>query len=122
VRNSSGIKIFVKTTIFPSPIGLDPLNFMIKKEFNMFLKFEKSILNFRFGMEEIDPREFAKIVNKTHIIFKPSNRSNCRTPNIGINKFKWRSGHMSRNRIRDLMALSKLTRIANICMLIITKR
>jgi hypothetical protein len=48
MRDSSGIEVFVKTTMFPSPIRLDPLNLVIKK-FNTFLKFEENILNFGFG-------------------------------------------------------------------------
>jgi hypothetical protein len=90
VRNSGGIEILVKTTIFPTPIRLYPFDFVIKEEFNMFLKFEKNVLNFRFGVEKINPGKFAKIVDKTHIVFKPSNRGNGRIPNISIDKFKWR--------------------------------
>jgi hypothetical protein len=60
-------------------------------------------------MEKVKPGEFTKIFNEAHIILKPSNRCDGRTPNIGVNKLKWRSRHMFGNPIRELMALSKLT-------------
>jgi hypothetical protein len=83
--------------IFSSPVRLNPFDFMVKEELNMFLKFEKYILNLGFGMKEIDPSEFSEIIDKTHIVFKTTNRRYGRIPNISVNEFKWRNRSMSRN-------------------------
>jgi hypothetical protein len=83
--------------IFSSPVRLNPFDFMVKEELNMFLKFEKYILNLRFGMKEIDPSEFSKIIDETHVVFKTTNRRYGRIPNISVNEFKWRNRSMSRN-------------------------
>jgi hypothetical protein len=49
-----------------------------------------------FVMNEIDPCEFAKIINKINIIVFPSNRCGCRTSHIGMNKFQRDHGHTGR--------------------------
>jgi hypothetical protein len=95
--NSSGVKKLVEATIFPSPIRLDTLDFSVKQQLNVFLKLKENILNFRFGMKEKNPGEFAEIVNKTHIILKTTNRGYSRAPNICINELKRSSRSMNRN-------------------------
>jgi hypothetical protein len=79
-------KISMETAVFTTPIGLHTFNFRVKKELNMFLKAEKDGFNIGFSMEEVYPSEFCEIINKDHLIFKTTNRRNCGTPNICINK------------------------------------
>jgi hypothetical protein len=86
VNDATVQEIFVKTTIFPTPIRLNTFNFCVKEKFSMFLETKKSVFNLGFSMKKVGPSEFCEIVNETNIIFESTNRRNCRTPNIGINE------------------------------------
>jgi hypothetical protein len=47
----------------------------------------KFLKNFRFMLKEVNPHEFAKIINKRNILIVSSNRRGGRAPNIRENKF-----------------------------------
>jgi hypothetical protein len=66
----------------PTPIRLHTLNFYVKKMLNMSLKLHKDTLCLRSIMHEIDPCEFAKIINEPNIIFVTTNRNWCIPPYI----------------------------------------
>jgi hypothetical protein len=55
----------------------------------MSLKLHKNALGISAVSHKINLREFAKVINKTYVIFVATNRNGDRTPNIRINKFKW---------------------------------
>jgi hypothetical protein len=48
------------------------------------LEFSKILENFGLILEEVDPSEFAKVINKTYIIFISSNGLTSRPPNIQV--------------------------------------
>jgi hypothetical protein len=50
--------------------------------FNILLIIEKSLINIRTCFKQIDPSEFAKIINKAYIICMFSHRERGRTPYI----------------------------------------
>jgi hypothetical protein len=64
------------------PITLHGKDLTMKEALNMGLEFLKFLQNFIFVFNKIDPSEFAKIINETHIVFKPTNRFRCRAPYI----------------------------------------
>jgi hypothetical protein len=53
----------------------------------------KYLENIIFLFNEINPCEFAKVINKTHVVVVSTNRSWGRPPFIGENKFKRNSRH-----------------------------
>jgi hypothetical protein len=64
------------------PITLHGKDLTMKEALNMGLKFLKFLENFIFVFNKIDASEFAKIINETHIVFKPMNRFRRRAPYI----------------------------------------
>jgi hypothetical protein len=58
------LKIFMESAIFTSPIGLNNFNFLVKKQFNLFLELIKDGFNIGFGMKKINPCEFVKSSTK----------------------------------------------------------
>jgi hypothetical protein len=60
---------------------------MIKEPLYKGMKFLESLEDLRLVFKEINPSKFAKIIDKTDIIFKTANRFGCRTPNIRVNEF-----------------------------------
>ena len=77
-----GVEFF----ILPSPICLKSKNFAIKLLFNKVLKVMKFLKNFRLVFDQIDPREFIEVIDKTHIIFLSAYCFNSRSPNIRENE------------------------------------
>jgi hypothetical protein len=65
-----------------SPNTLHGKDLTMKEALNMGLKFLKFLENFIFVFNKIDASEFAKIINETHIVFKPMNRFRHRAPYI----------------------------------------
>jgi len=72
----------IQSSILPTPIGLHSTNLAIKLTFNQILEIAKALENFGFMMQAINPSELGVVINKTHIIIKPANRSRSRTPNV----------------------------------------
>ena len=71
--------------VLATPVGLNYDDFSVEKTLNMSLKGIKHLLNVRLMLKEINPREARVIVNKAHIIFITSGRSNSWPPNIRMN-------------------------------------
>jgi hypothetical protein len=82
-------KLGMKSLIFPTPIRLNAFDLSVKETLNMSLKLHKNALGISAVSHKINPREFAKVINKTYVIFVATNRNGDKTPNIRINKFKW---------------------------------
>jgi hypothetical protein len=55
---------------------------LVKQSFNKILELLKFLENFRFMLKQIDPSEFAKVINETNIIFISSNRIASKTPTL----------------------------------------
>jgi hypothetical protein len=85
--------------IFTAPIRLDGFNFGVQKELNMSLKSIKHPFNIRFMFKEVDPAKTRIVIDKANIILKTTGRSNSRTPNIRVYKFKRHSGNTMRQSI-----------------------
>jgi hypothetical protein len=66
----------------PPPVRLKCRDLLVKQSFNKILKLLEFMENFRFVLKQIDPSEFAKVINKINIIFISSNRIASKTPNI----------------------------------------
>jgi hypothetical protein len=62
----------VEFFILSSLICLHSNDFPIKESFHKALKLMEFLKNFGFKFKEINPCEFAKIINEAHIIFIPS--------------------------------------------------
>jgi hypothetical protein len=60
----------VKLMILSSPICLDGLDLSIKQSFNKILEITKALENFGLMLDQVDPCELAKIINKGYIIFE----------------------------------------------------
>jgi hypothetical protein len=71
--------------IFPTSIRLELFDFGGKLVFHLKLKFHKTIKNFRFIIEGINPIESREVINENNIISKATNRSNGGCPNIRMN-------------------------------------
>jgi hypothetical protein len=78
-----GIKFLILTT----PVSLHGDDLAMKETLNKCLKLLEFLEDLRLVLKEINPGKLAKIINKTDIIFKMSNRFRCRTLYIRINKF-----------------------------------
>jgi hypothetical protein len=88
MRHSVKCQVFGKKIqffILASPIGLHSNYFLIKFAFNKVHEIVKDIKDIRLLFDEMDPSEFAKIINEAHIIFVATYGYRCRTPNIGEN-------------------------------------
>jgi hypothetical protein len=60
----------VMLMILSSRICLDCLYLSIKQSFNQILEVTKALDDFRLMFDQVDPCEFAKIINKRYIIFE----------------------------------------------------
>jgi hypothetical protein len=72
----------------PPPVYLYGYYFGVKETFNHLLEFKKLLKNFRFKLEKINLSKFNKVINKTNIVFLPSNRIRSKAPYIRKNKLK----------------------------------
>ena len=86
MRDAGVVKIFVKVSILTTTIGLHALNFGIEKKLNIFLKAKEDMFNVGFLNDRKEPSVLGKVIDKTDVVFVSTNRTNCRTPNICINK------------------------------------
>jgi hypothetical protein len=73
-----GVKLFIFTT----PIYLHCNDFSIKESLNKGLKFMEFFKHLGFELNKMDPRKFAKIINKAHIILISASRLRSWAPNI----------------------------------------
>jgi hypothetical protein len=55
----------------------------------------ESLFNIGLTFKKIDTGKPTKIIKKTHVVFKPSDRSNSKPPHIRVHKFRRRGGYMS---------------------------
>jgi hypothetical protein len=62
--------------------------FFIKLLFYHTLEICKTLKNFRFIRQKIDPCEFAIIIYETDIVNMPANKGRSQSPNIRKHKFK----------------------------------
>jgi hypothetical protein len=72
----------------PPPVYLYGYYFGVKETFNHLLKIKEFFKNFRFKLEEINPGKFAEVIDKTNIVFLPSNRIRSKVPYIRKDKLK----------------------------------
>ena len=86
VRDAKFLKEGVELLIFATPIRLEGDDFGVKFSFNESLEVKKNWKHVGSFLEKIDPREFAKIIDETHVICMPTNRSRGRSPNIRENE------------------------------------
>jgi hypothetical protein len=77
-----GTKIGVKTFIFTTPIGLNNNDLFVKQPFHKLLKVKEIFRHLRFMVKQINSREFAIIINETHIIFLIPKGIYGRSPHI----------------------------------------
>jgi hypothetical protein len=103
----------VKLSILASPVRLNNKNLSIKLLFNKTLELLKLLKHLGFELDEINPCEFAKVVNEANIILLSADRFWCRTPDIGIDKLQGKFSHTCRFWIRQMMTLSLLTSVTN---------
>ena len=80
-----GEKKTIKFFISAAPIRLHSDNFAFKEMLNKSLKLMKKLKHFKFCAKEVNPCEFAVIINETHIILFTTKRVNYKTPNIRVN-------------------------------------
>jgi hypothetical protein len=73
---------------------------------NILLVIKKSLINIRTFFEQINPSEFAKVIDKAYIICMFPNRKRCRPPYIRKNLFQRDSGSTGGDGIWQLVALS----------------
>jgi len=78
-------KCVMNFLVFPTPIGLDTLNFSIQEAFNMCLEPQKYTRGVCTIMHQIDPRKFTEIIDEADIIFETPNGLRCRAPYIREN-------------------------------------
>ena len=86
MRDADLRKKGVKFLILASPVSLHSDNLVVEQAFNKFLELVELLENFRFKLQKINPREFAKIINQAHIVFVTTKRIWCQSPNIRENK------------------------------------
>jgi hypothetical protein len=55
----------------------------------------ESLFNIGLTFKKIDTGKPTEIIKKTHVVFKPSDRSNSKPPHIRVHKFRRRGGYMS---------------------------
>jgi hypothetical protein len=72
----------------PHPVYLYGYYFGVKETFNHLLKIKEFFKNFRFKQEEINLGKFAEVIDKTNIVFLPSNRIRSKVPYIRKDKLK----------------------------------
>jgi hypothetical protein len=61
-------------TVLATPVGLEGMDFCIKKTLSMFLKQMESMLDIRLALKEINPSVTTEIIQEAHIIFKTAHR------------------------------------------------
>lgn len=89
MRIGTGNVVFNSNALlFPAPIRLHSFDFSICQAFNKVLEILKLGKNLRFVFKEIDPSEFAKVIDETNIINFIANRVYSRTPYIGKHKLQ----------------------------------
>jgi hypothetical protein len=86
MSNAHMFKKGTKVVIPPPSVGLHGQQFLIEESFNTSLEVLKFLKNFRFMFEQVNPCEFAKIIDKRNIVIVLSNRSRGRAPNIRENQ------------------------------------
>jgi hypothetical protein len=74
--------------ILLSPVCLHSYYLGVKETLNHLLVFKDFLKNFRFKLEKINPGKFAEVIDKTNIVFLPSNRIQSMAPYIRKNKLK----------------------------------
>jgi len=67
MRNYNVLEKGIQLLILTTPICLNSKKFMIKVPLIKVLEIMKTLKNFRFMSQEIDPRELAKIIDETDI-------------------------------------------------------
>jgi hypothetical protein len=77
VRNANALKEGIKPFILTTLIRLDDKNFPIER-----------IKNFGFMMNEINPYEFAEVINEANIVLFITEGINSRVPDISLHEFK----------------------------------
>jgi hypothetical protein len=82
VRDTNLIKEGIELFIFTTPVCLHCDDLSIKKSLNKGLKFMELLKHLRFKLNKIDPREYTKVIDKTHIILISSSPFRSWTPNI----------------------------------------
>jgi hypothetical protein len=85
VRDTRVLKVPMELMVFTTPIGLNCLDFIIQKAFDMSLEVIEDLFNVRLMFDKIYPAKMGIIINETNIVFKTSRGGNGRTPNIGVN-------------------------------------
>jgi hypothetical protein len=68
---------------------LNSNDILVKNSFNHLLKFLKSLEYLRLEFQQVNPCEFAKVVNKANIVCFISHRIQDRAPNVREDKLKW---------------------------------
>ena len=66
--------------IFTSPIGLHGNNLSIEFALNILLEKKKHLIHISTFLEQINPSEFAKIINEAYIILVFANRERGQDP------------------------------------------
>ena len=66
------LKVAMEFVVFTTPVGLNDLDFIIQKAFDMSLKVVENLLNIRLVFKQINPGEARVVINKTNIILVPS--------------------------------------------------
>ena len=82
MRDARALKVAMEFVVFTTPVGLNGLDFIIQKAFDMSLKVVENLLNIRLVFKQINPGEARVVINKTNIILVPSRRSKIGTLNI----------------------------------------
>jgi len=82
MRDAKTLDKGIKFLIFPSTISLRSHNFLIKHAFNKLLEIMEPLKDFRFMAQQIDPCEFAIVINETNIKVILANKSGSRSPHI----------------------------------------
>ena len=107
------MNIFMDLVISTTLVRLDSMNFSIQKMFNMILEIIKDLFNIRFVFKEINPSITIVVIQESNIIFKTPTRHLSRSPNISMNKLKWKSFNMNKIIIRKRMNLCMLRHTTN---------
>ena len=71
VRDARVLKISMEFVVFTTPVGLNDLDFIIQKAFDMSLKVVGNLLNIRLVFKQINPSETRVVVKKTNIVLEP---------------------------------------------------
>ena len=72
VGDAHALKVAVEFVVFTTPIGLNTLDFIIQKAFDMSLKVAENLLNIRLVFEQINLGKARVVINKANIILVTS--------------------------------------------------